>query len=65
MSLIPIPEGKDINRVAGGLKATVKNPNVSDEAKASAQERLHEMGTSADSNLKPTDAGKSPTSSLP
>ena len=28
---------------AGGLKATTKNPNVSDEAKQSAQERLDSM----------------------
>ncbi|KAH9462510.1 hypothetical protein MJO28_002714 [Puccinia striiformis f. sp. tritici] len=26
--------------VAGGLKATINNPNVSDEAKAHAEERL-------------------------
>jgi hypothetical protein len=28
---------------AGGLKATLKNPNVSEEAKQSAQERLDNM----------------------
>ncbi|KAI9675708.1 MAG: hypothetical protein M1817_001075 [Caeruleum heppii] len=34
---------KDPNNVAGGLKATTKNPNGSDEARQSAQERLHNM----------------------
>ncbi|RKU46573.1 hypothetical protein DL546_004475 [Coniochaeta pulveracea] len=34
---------KNPNNVAGGLKATLKNPNVSDEAKQSAQERLDKM----------------------
>jgi hypothetical protein len=36
-------ENKNPNNVAGGLKATVKNPNVSDEAKQSAKERLDNM----------------------
>jgi len=30
-------------RYAGGLKASIKNPNVSDEAKESAQERLDNL----------------------
>ncbi|KDQ25960.1 hypothetical protein PLEOSDRAFT_1085281 [Pleurotus ostreatus PC15] len=30
--------------VAGGLKAAIHNPNVSEEAKERAAERLHEMG---------------------
>ncbi|KAK4219749.1 conidiation-specific protein 6 [Rhypophila decipiens] len=39
-------EGKNPNNVAGGLKATLKNPNVSDEAKESAKERLDNMSAS-------------------
>ncbi|KAH8828663.1 Conidiation protein 6-domain-containing protein [Flagelloscypha sp. PMI_526] len=31
---------KNLGNVAGGLKATLKNPNVSEEAKESAAERL-------------------------
>ncbi|KAI4194019.1 MAG: hypothetical protein LQ350_008029 [Teloschistes chrysophthalmus] len=31
---------KNPNNVAGGLKATMNNPNVSQEAKDSAKERL-------------------------
>ncbi|KAG6877583.1 hypothetical protein C0993_005913 [Termitomyces sp. T159_Od127] len=38
---------QDATRVAGGYKATIKNPKVSEEAKANAHERLREMGTSA------------------
>ncbi|KAG6897509.1 hypothetical protein C0992_000939 [Termitomyces sp. T32_za158] len=41
-------QNKDTLRVAAGLKATVHNPKVSDEAKASANERLHQMGTSVE-----------------
>ena len=37
-------DGKDSNRVAGGLKAAIHNPNVSETAKAHAHERLDEMG---------------------
>ncbi|KAI8975919.1 Conidiation protein 6-domain-containing protein [Trametes punicea] len=40
--------GHDEKRVAAGLKAAVHNPNVSEEAKERAQERLESMGTSAD-----------------
>ncbi|KAI4168693.1 MAG: hypothetical protein LQ343_006197 [Gyalolechia ehrenbergii] len=35
---------KNPQNVAGGLKATVNNPKVSDEAKESAKERLKDMG---------------------
>jgi hypothetical protein len=31
---------KNPNNVAGGLKATLNNPNTSDEAKQSAKEKL-------------------------
>lgn len=35
--------GKDPHRQAGGYKATLKNPNVSEEAKMHAKERLGEL----------------------
>jgi len=35
---------KNPGNVAGGLKATLHNDRVSDEAKQSAQERLERMG---------------------
>ena len=34
---------KNPERVAAGLKASIKNPHVSEEAKAHAAERLHEL----------------------
>nr|VWP01262.1 Protein kinase domain-containing protein [Ganoderma boninense] len=34
----------DEKRVAAGLKAAIHNPNVSEEARKSAQERLEQMG---------------------
>ncbi|KAK7032620.1 hypothetical protein VNI00_012883 [Paramarasmius palmivorus] len=37
---------KNPERVAAGLKGTLNNPNVSDEAKARASERLNDMGVS-------------------
>ncbi|KAL1754668.1 hypothetical protein FB107DRAFT_291470 [Schizophyllum commune] len=42
-------EGKNSNRVAGGLKATLHNPNIGEETKQSAAERLDQMGVDADS----------------
>ncbi|TFY69531.1 hypothetical protein EVG20_g3118 [Dentipellis fragilis] len=39
-------EHKDPTRVAAGLKASIHNPHVSEEAKHSAHERLEKMGTS-------------------
>ncbi|KAI0281469.1 Conidiation protein 6-domain-containing protein [Russula aff. rugulosa BPL654] len=36
--------GKDENRVLGGYKATLKNPNVSDEAKERAEQILEDRG---------------------
>lgn len=39
---------KDINRVAGGLKAAIHNPNVSAEAKAEAQTKLNALGVEED-----------------
>ena len=38
-------EHKDPSRVAAGLKASLHNPHVSDEAKRHAQERLESMGS--------------------
>ncbi|KAH9851477.1 hypothetical protein C2E23DRAFT_886632 [Lenzites betulinus] len=40
--------GHDDKRVAAGLKAAIHNPNVSEEAKERAQERLETMGTSVE-----------------
>ncbi|KAL1745347.1 Conidiation protein 6-domain-containing protein, partial [Schizophyllum fasciatum] len=37
-------EDKNPERVAAGLKASINNPNVSEEAKKSASERLAQMG---------------------
>ncbi|KAI0320758.1 hypothetical protein OF83DRAFT_1169019 [Amylostereum chailletii] len=37
-------ENKNQGRVAAGLKASIKNPNVSSEAKEQARERLDTMG---------------------
>ena len=38
------PEGdKNPNNVAGGLKATINNPNNTEEAKQAAKERLEGM----------------------
>jgi len=42
-------EGKNPNRQAGGLKAAIHNPNVSEEAKENAKERLeNEFGQKVD-----------------
>ncbi|CAL1707952.1 unnamed protein product [Somion occarium] len=38
-------ESKDQARMAAGLKASIHNPNVSEEAKQRAAERLESMGT--------------------
>lgn len=40
--------GKNPERVQAGLKAATHNPNVSEEAKQSAAQRLEEMGTTVD-----------------
>jgi len=53
---------KDQNRVAGGLKATIKNPNTSEDAKDSARERLEGMGVEAGSDGKPVDKANPLTS---
>ncbi|TRM70339.1 Conidiation protein 6-domain-containing protein [Schizophyllum amplum] len=41
-------QDKNPQRVAAGLKATIHNPRVSDEAKESAAERLQNMGADFD-----------------
>ncbi|KAI0656522.1 Conidiation protein 6-domain-containing protein [Cubamyces menziesii] len=41
-------EQPNANRVAGGFKATLHNPKVSEEAKERAAARLSEMGVEAD-----------------
>ncbi|KAF8651516.1 hypothetical protein AX16_004712 [Volvariella volvacea WC 439] len=41
--------GKNPERVQAGLKATVHNPRVSEEARESATQRLNEMGTDVES----------------
>ncbi|KAF8635681.1 hypothetical protein AX15_000307 [Amanita polypyramis BW_CC] len=48
-------EEKDKERVIRGLKASIHNPRVSPEAKAHAEERLHEMGQT----IEPRQTGKS------
>ncbi|OJT10671.1 Conidiation-specific protein 6 [Trametes pubescens] len=44
--------GHDEKRVAAGLKAAIHNPNVSEEAKDRAQERLETMGTSVETTSR-------------
>lgn len=46
-----MPDNKDINRVAGGLKAAIHNPNVSEAAKDHAQERLDQINQSEESDV--------------
>ncbi|PPQ92224.1 hypothetical protein CVT25_008998 [Psilocybe cyanescens] len=47
---------KNPERVAAGLKATVHNPSVSEEAKHRARERLSEMGVDIESELSSRNA---------
>ncbi|KAH9474699.1 Conidiation-specific protein 6 [Psilocybe cubensis] len=53
-SYIAVPDVKILDhiknpeRVAAGLKATIRNPSVSEEAKSRAIERLNEMGVNAE-----------------
>lgn len=44
LSATRIDSQKSSERVAAGLKGTLKNPNVSEEAKDRATERLKDMG---------------------
>ena len=43
------------NHVAGGYKATLHNPNVSEDAKDRAQQKLQEMGRSENDQPIPND----------
>lgn len=36
-------KSKDPNKVAGGLKAAINNPQITEEGKKSAQEKLDNM----------------------
>ncbi|KAI0666711.1 hypothetical protein C8Q78DRAFT_994779 [Trametes maxima] len=54
--------GHDERRVAAGLKAAIHNPNVSEEAKERAQERLQGMGTTT-SATQERDTGSYPVGS--
>lgn len=49
---------KNPERVAAGLKATVHNPAVSEEAKTRAREKLAEMGVDINKPAPPRAAGK-------
>ncbi|KIL68933.1 hypothetical protein M378DRAFT_158083 [Amanita muscaria Koide BX008] len=57
-------DSKNPNRVAGGYKATLNNPNTSDEAKHSARDRLDEMQPELENRQERIDAdstaGKNP-----
>ncbi|KAL0953936.1 hypothetical protein HGRIS_005100 [Hohenbuehelia grisea] len=44
---------KNSGNVAGGYKAALKNPNVSDEAKNNAQRKLDELESGEDSEYIP------------
>ncbi|CCM04377.1 uncharacterized protein FIBRA_06551 [Fibroporia radiculosa] len=52
---------KDPGRVAAGLKAAIHNPNVSEEAKERATDRLHHMGGTEEVNTSPSTATHSTT----
>ncbi|KAL1741864.1 hypothetical protein HDZ31DRAFT_66524 [Schizophyllum fasciatum] len=52
-------EGKNPNRVAGGLKATLHNPNIGDDVKQSAAERLDSMGVDPESKAPSKSSGSS------
>ncbi|PBL03127.1 hypothetical protein ARMGADRAFT_1157304 [Armillaria gallica] len=53
--------GKDPVRVAAGLKATVHNPNVSEEAKERATDQLqHMQGGEVDSQTQTRGAPRAP-----
>lgn len=51
-------QGKDETRVAAGLKATIKNPRTSEEAKDSAQERLQDIQADESSGAQQGQADK-------
>eukprot|EP01119_Soliformovum_irregulare_P026031 TRINITY_DN97_c0_g1_i1.p1 TRINITY_DN97_c0_g1~~TRINITY_DN97_c0_g1_i1.p1 ORF type:complete len:514 (-),score=204.17 TRINITY_DN97_c0_g1_i1:56-1597(-) len=51
-------EGKNTGNVIGGYKATLKNPNVSDEAKENAKEQLEKLGADEDKSSKKSSSSK-------
>ena len=46
-------ENKDTTRVAAGLKAAINNPNVSEEAKDNAEQKLHQLGATSITQSNP------------
>jgi len=52
-------EGKNTGNVIGGYKATLKNPNVSDEAKENAEKQLEKLGAEEDKSSKKSSDSKS------
>ncbi|KAF8062237.1 Conidiation protein 6-domain-containing protein [Lyophyllum atratum] len=59
MSPVTSDYGKNPERVAAGLKATMKNPNVSEEAKISAKERLEDMSDEVPNARTPSRVSRS------
>jgi len=57
-------DNADPNRVVAGLKATTKNPRVSEEAKASAEERLSELQGDIHAQTSVQDLGKNASNRL-
>lgn len=47
--MVSTTDNKNPERVAAGLKAAMHNPNVSEEAKEHAAERLEQMGSASES----------------
>jgi len=54
---------KNPDNVARGYKATISNPNVSEEAKQNAVQHLQEMGVSIDNKSGTSSTKKSPQAS--
>lgn len=48
---------KNPGNVAGGYKATLNNPRISDSTKEEAEQRLHEMGVDPSSRANGSDRG--------
>ena len=57
-------ESRNPNHVAGGYKATMNNPNTSEEAKQSAKEHLEEMEPELEERQKLPAAGETPGKNL-
>ncbi|KAH9929316.1 Conidiation protein 6-domain-containing protein [Amylocystis lapponica] len=54
---MPAYEQKNPERVAAGLKAAINNPNVSEEAREHAADRLDSMGASEEVNTSTRSTG--------